>query len=907
MNIKISKIFLLSILLNVSCVLFPGYALLASPNEKETISIVKNKKPLACIVISPNLNKNLKEAAKCLGDYIYKSTEARLKAQNEKSEDLINIYIGNNSYNKICNIKFSDPEEFAIFFPDNKTIVLTGGSPAGTEYAIYEFLERYIGVRWLFPGELGECVPSQNSINILKKTVCQRPAFLFRHFYGIGEAAQRIWLRRMRINCHDKYKHLESHHNLSNLFPVKLFAETHPEFYPLRNGKRFIPPQNTYSWQPCFSAKGSADAAAERICQFFSEHPEAVSYSLGVNDNAGHCRCQQCRAKVPAKKNEIGQDNYSQLYYPWANKVIEKVRTKYPDKYFGCLAYNRVFSPPAGIKLNDHFIPMIVFERYQWVDKNIKQKIQEINQDWEKSADVLGWYDYIYGKPYLIPRIWFHPMAEYLRYAYEHNVRYYVAEAPQKFDWREGPKLYLTAKLLWNPYSDADAILSEWYRLAVGKKAAPYMKQYFDFLENFWCSKIPKTSWFKTGAGKLYLDFNNDGYRTAMNMNDIDKCDKILRMMLDSAGTIKQKQRAKHYYNTFIKWSKNVCNKLQDKAIDTINLIPEDSLKTDKHFWRLRGKIIHENKERIFCSRKKSYIILSGDINVEKIKAELIDSSFEFKLKAKGVDNPFFGVCILAMDKNKKYIDDGKCKKYFFWNITLREKMNSFIKKTKVKKLINNKNLKKIKYLRVVFYNISCKDKPDSQISIKDISLYAKKYKAPGKINYELIQNGNFVSGTDNWKTRGKIIVDNGKNILRFNENAYIILLQKIKRDDLHNILSKFSPWRLKIKARGNDSPRIGLIIQGLSMGKSIKGCNKTIFWNVPLNNQMDEIIRKFSMDFITGKKDCDVNGLRVILYRCDFKSNPSGQIDIESISLSPLKKMAKNDITKGEKSKPGK
>lgn len=874
MRVYLSLLFWLCVQLNSYCALLP----------ERDLKIVGNKKPLACIVVPENIDNRFKEAAECLSDYICKSTGAKLKIQSWKSEDLINIHIGNNSYNSDCNISFSDPEEFAIFFPDNKNIVLAGGSPAGVEYAVYEFLERYIGVRWLFPGELGEYVHVCDDVNVPRETVRQCPAFLLRHFFCINEESQRIWVQKMRINCSER---LQFHHNLGNIFTATLFGKEHPEFFPFRDGKRFIPQPGTYSWQPCFSAKGSAGAVAERICQYFSEHSEAVSYSLGVNDSAGDCCCEQCLLKIPGEKNEIGQVNYSQLYYSWANEVIEKVREKYPDKYFGCLAYNSVFSPPEGIKLNNHFVPMVTLESYQWVDENVKNKIKNINHKWQKSADIFGGYDYFYGRPYKIPRIWFHTMADYLCYIHEHNVKYYTAEVPQKFDWPEGPQLYLAAKLLWNPHLDTDVILSEWYNLTVGEKAAPYMKQYFEYLEFLWCFRVPKTSWFFLDAEKIYLDFNSDGYLEATNENDIAECDKILQMMLANPGTPKQEQRAKHYYNTFKTWSANVSEYLQRKVVDTIELIPENSFEKITNFWNMRSEyIIHDDQGNSFHSPKNLYVILvSGYMNANDIIHMLTDEELEIKLKVKGSGGPLFGACLQGFDENRKPVTQ----KHLFWNVTIREQMISLRQQVKWNDLLKNQNLGKLKYFRVIFYNISFKDKPDSQIFIKDISLTVKKYKSHERTNCELIKNCDFASGADYWSTEGKIIAENGKNILRTSKNDYIILTQKqdFQEDFIgYFSLQKFSTWQLKVNARGKNNPRIGMIIQEVRPS-GLTGGQKNIFWNVSLNNETTEIKQEINMDFIARGTDCI--GLKIILYRCDLKNNPLGQIDIEQVSLMPI------------------
>ena len=44
---------------------------------------------------------------------------------------------------------------------DPSQVIIAGPTPYGTEFGVYEFLERYVGVRWLMPGPDGEDVPAR--------------------------------------------------------------------------------------------------------------------------------------------------------------------------------------------------------------------------------------------------------------------------------------------------------------------------------------------------------------------------------------------------------------------------------------------------------------------------------------------------------------------------------------------------------------------------------------------------------------------------------------------------------------------------------------------------------------------------------------------------------------------------
>jgi len=155
---------------------------------------------------------------------------------------------------------------------------------------------------------------------------------------GLRGKEQIDWARRNRMHSSVSF-----HHNLIRLFPPEKYTKTHPQFFPLRDGKRYLPPTNqTHAWQPCFSADGIVEEAVKNINNYFFENPEETYYSLGVNDGGGYCECERCNLKDSGKKNFLGFPDFSDRYYTWANAVVEGVLKKYPDKWFGTLAYSEV-------------------------------------------------------------------------------------------------------------------------------------------------------------------------------------------------------------------------------------------------------------------------------------------------------------------------------------------------------------------------------------------------------------------------------------------------------------------------------------------------------------------------------------------------------------------------------------
>ncbi|MFA7186124.1 MAG: DUF4838 domain-containing protein [Victivallales bacterium] len=455
--------------------------------------------------------------------------------------------------------------------------MINGKTAYGIEFGVYEFLERYLGIRWLFPGELGEYIPAITELSIQRADIRQNPSFLRRQLMidnnGRHENMQPLWeawaakLKKRRWRDTEIYPA----HNIGYvLLPPMKYVHSHPEFFPIRNGKRFLPSPEPFKgtryykfqwqamkWQPCFSQEATITEAAENICQYFARRPNRNWCSLGVNDMGGYCECAKCMAQVGGKKNFLDIYNYSDLYYAWANHLVKNVLKRYPGKTFQLIAYSEIAEPPR-FKLNPRITPFLAYERLKWADPAIRRHGKTLTRQWAQKAASLGWYDYIYGEPYKLPRVWFHLMADYYRFGYSQNVRSYIAEAALNADWREGPKIYVCLKLLWNVNQDVDKLLNEWYEYAVGKKAAPCLAAYFRIWENYWTVRVLETKWFKrdrNGEGGQYLPFYRDGYLSALKKQDFDNSERLLVKAVKNADTSRRKARAELFLKTYRGWS----------------------------------------------------------------------------------------------------------------------------------------------------------------------------------------------------------------------------------------------------------------------------------------------------------------------------------------------------------------
>lgn len=498
------------------------------------VDIVRDGEPTAMICVDASANLQVRDAAELCAAYIKESTGAELLIVNEAPAEGVVLFIGPNPNN--IDLDGLDDDGYVIAFPDDRSIVIQGPTDWGTEFGVVEFLERYVGVRWLMPGEDGADVPAHEAIVVPAEPVRDEPAFFSRLFSGLQGEAQTDWARRNRMRGRVSF-----HHHLLYLFPPETYTLTHPEFFPIHDGERYLPDSNeAHHWQPCFTAPGIVEEAVKNINAFFDAHPNATSYSLGTNDSSGFCECENCLARISGEKNFLGRVDYSDLYYDWANRVIEGVLEKHPDKWFGCLAYSEVAGPPANVTVHPRLIPYMTYDRMKWMAPALRETGEALTKDWHAKSPVLGWYDYIYGTPYCLPRVWFHHMADYYRFGHTHGVRAHYAEAYP--NWGEGPKLYVSLKLQWGPSRDVDELLNDWYVRCVGEEAAPYLAEYYAHWENFWTRRVLDSSWFTEGG--QYLNFYNPAYLNDIELDEIRQSRSLLDTVVAKTVTDKQKARA---------------------------------------------------------------------------------------------------------------------------------------------------------------------------------------------------------------------------------------------------------------------------------------------------------------------------------------------------------------------------
>ncbi|MEW6356035.1 MAG: DUF4838 domain-containing protein [Planctomycetota bacterium] len=468
-----------------------------------------NGKPLCRLVLPAKPEPEEREAAELIRNTFRDmgGGEAAIVNDPAGAFDGVEIHVGPTEFAKglVLLPKGMDLDGFAIRPHDAGHLVLLGGRPVSTFYAAAEFLERYAGALWVWPGEYGTVTPKTDRFEATVREQVSEPAFAARQYSGMGKA------KMAYHRIHQTARELRSsfHHNVWTVLKEDMYA-THPEYFSLVDGKRRQPTKDKSNWQACTTNPEVIRIFLEAAKRQFKERPWNRAFSVSQNDGYGFCECDKCRAlDVP------GQEGVSDRYFTFLNAVADGVRDEYPDKLIACFAYSQkgTASVPVHVKLRPNTLIYAVVPTLADHHKTIVE--------WSKAAPNLGAYFWLHGKA--VPKFYPHRWAEYLRFLRRYNVREVYAEVYQDWDVRmaswalDGPRVWITSKLLWNPDANIDELMERFCRRFYGPAWEP-MLRYYRQCEKAWGRREDPFDF-----GKKWKELEFESYNTA-DMDVMEDC-----------------------------------------------------------------------------------------------------------------------------------------------------------------------------------------------------------------------------------------------------------------------------------------------------------------------------------------------------------------------------------------------
>jgi len=460
--------------------------------------IADEGKPKVAIVIAPSATIAEQTAAKELSIYLKKITGGDFLTYQIGSSPagMPRILVGQSEETRklLGNIdwKAFKFDGIAIKFVGND-LVLAGDRPRGSLYAVYTFLEDYLGCRWWTAK--ASRVPYNVNLSVKRIDKTHIPPFMYRETYYQQvihknlEFASKLKLNGTHQSVPEEYG---GHYNLigfvhtsDRFLPASVYFDKHPEWYSLINGKRV---GGQADGQLCLTNEEMKAEFVKQTLKEIEKDPSAGMIAIDQNDNFGYCQCDKCTAVA---KEEGGQ---SGVLIRFVNSVADEVAKKYPDFLVETLAYQYTRHAPKLVRPRDNVIVRLCSIECDFASplnsKNNASFYKDL-QDWKKMAKHLYIWDYVVDFANLTIG---HPNWNTLA----PNIRIFAANnVVGMFEQGDGfnsdaafgnMKIWVMSHLMWDKSLDAHKLMKEFATGYYGP-AAPYMINYLDLT----CKSVEKS------------------------------------------------------------------------------------------------------------------------------------------------------------------------------------------------------------------------------------------------------------------------------------------------------------------------------------------------------------------------------------------------------------------------------
>ena len=522
------------------CLLLTGLIVLqgASVPRQVEISGKKQKITSAEIVLEKPIPL-LRYAAQELQSFLKQAAALDVKiVQTPTGKNALSIILGNSSHTGKAGLDVNKlPREgYYIVRKGNKLYLSGQDDPGftptmnnwkqlyrrGSLSAVYDFLERFCAVRYYFPG-VGTVIPRKDALYLPEKIfILERPDMSRRDYYvgrtnyypgypvnykgsrGVvnGDNLTRTRLRFSEIG-------LPGGHSLNYLQYVRRFGKTHPEYFALRkeDGKRYCLPGMPHTGQLCYSGPLREIIYQDAKAVFTKQDPKTRGLdrwhsflcregyvALTPQDWFYWCGCEKCRTVAEPGRGKIYSDRaHRQRVSTFMWKFWSEIANRFKKERLKAKLKQSIY-PPYDL-IPDCDIPDNV-DLHACVNAVGGDKADTaFLKKWSEKIGnrKLGLWTYSIGKhmskkiPGIIP-MYPRNIARFL----DDNRKYITGafyEAESDYFLFQYLNFYVLAKKTWDNSVSVDALLNEHHRIMFGK-GAPYLKKFYDSLEEKWAKRI---------------------------------------------------------------------------------------------------------------------------------------------------------------------------------------------------------------------------------------------------------------------------------------------------------------------------------------------------------------------------------------------------------------------------------
>lgn len=370
-------------------------------------------------------------------------------------------------------------------------IALLGQNDRGTIYAVYAFLERYLGVRFL----ARDCsvVPRKSNLSLPEIDYAYAPPFAYREILAYDYAYYDFAFRQ-KLNgenmtqVHGRPDGAQNApvpgvqivpfvHSAAGMVPPSKYYVAHPEYFGLVAGQRR---SDTISGQICYTNSDVLKICTNEALKYLGMSKSIAYVDVSQNDawvgNWGACECEKCQAVVKEEGAQSG------TILRFVNAIADEVAKKYPDRFVETLAYQFSITAPKVTKPRDNVVIRLCHHAcyFHGIEgENLGAEFRKGVEDWTKLCkNVFVWHYGVNFWSYLAPNPNLVALAKDIGFYSRHKLRGLMLQANIQSAGGELAEMrqYLFSQLVWDPSQDPMKLRKEFCKGYYGPASADALR-----------------------------------------------------------------------------------------------------------------------------------------------------------------------------------------------------------------------------------------------------------------------------------------------------------------------------------------------------------------------------------------------------------------------------------------------
>ena len=452
----------------------------------DTMTIAQNGAAKAVIVLAADASEPERHAANELAGFLRQITGAKFETQAPPAAGQSRILVGPGAA-KLAAVDFSTDglgADGIVIRTIGEDLILAGGRPRGTLYAVYTFLEEHIGCRWW--SSKVSFIPKKPTLKIGRLNVRYVPPLEYRETFWF-DAFDGDWAVRNKSNGNSERldvkrggKHIYQGfvHTFFPLIPPDKYFEDHPEWFSEIKGKR-----SHERTQLCLTNEEMRAELIKNLKERLRNNPAATIASVSQNDWHGNCQCSKCAAIEKEEGSPAG------LMLRFVNAVAEEIEDEFPNVAISTLAYQYTRKPPKITKPRPNVIVRLCSIECSFSKPLSDERNKKFRDDivgWSKICNRLYIWDYTTNfRHYILPHPNLRVLGPNVRFFVDHSVKGLFEQGAYTSNGAEMAELraWVLAKLLWDPTLDGQELIDEFIAGYYGS-AGPHIKNYLQIIHD---------------------------------------------------------------------------------------------------------------------------------------------------------------------------------------------------------------------------------------------------------------------------------------------------------------------------------------------------------------------------------------------------------------------------------------